>query len=117
MRAKPLRGMARGLAGTTSWADTAIGLEAAKMQAAATKILSLLMAWFSIAAGTISSPIAFPALEPAAPELQIEPVASVRQSGALHIGQGEVELLAGTTANIVQGCSQRLRGFGGIHAE
>jgi hypothetical protein len=58
-------------AGTGAWPNDA------NMIAAAVKFLNLCMAGSLVAARSIVSPIAFPALEFAASELQIEPIPAI----------------------------------------
>src|SRR5436853_6172676 len=87
------------------------------MAAAASTFRSVIMVALSITSRPDRSPIALPAGKPSASELQVKPVAAERQCHAFDIGQGEIKLVAGTAANIVQRDAQCGRGLFGIHAE
>src|SRR5438445_10699074 len=87
------------------------------MAAAVSTFRSVIMVALFIASRPDRSPIAFPTGKPSPSELQVQPVAAERQCHALDIGQGEIELAAGTAADIVQRHAQCGGGLFGIHAE
>lgn len=78
------------------------GADDTNISAAAVRFMNLCMAGSLMATRPIGSPIAFPALEFAVSELQIEPIPAIGQGTAFYIGQGEVEFIAGTTPDIIQ---------------
>src|SRR5438552_16989485 len=87
------------------------------MAAAASMFRSAIMVALSITSRPDRSPIARPAGKPSVSELQVKPVAAERQCQAFAIGEGEIKLVAGTAANVVQRHAQCGRGLFGIHAE
>src|ERR1700742_5121678 len=85
-----------------SRASTNAGSDDANMIATAVRFMNLRIAGSLLATRPIVSPIAFPALQFAASKLQIESIPAIRQGAAFHIGQGEVEFIAGTAPDIIQ---------------
>src|SRR5437588_7845636 len=87
------------------------------MAAAASTFRSVIMVALSITSGPDRSPIAFPTGQPSASELQVKPVAAVRQCRAFDIGKRGIEFVAGPPGNIVKRHVHCGRGWLGIHAE
>ena len=63
------------------------------------------------------APIALPAGQPAAPELQIEPVAMRKQSAAADVAERQVDFVARAALDVIERDTERARGVPGLHAE
>src|SRR3954463_1515155 len=61
--------------------------------------------------------VLLPSRQPSVAELQEQAVAMRDQSAAANISQGEIDLVAGTPAHILQRLPQGARGLPGVHAE
>ena len=71
----------------------------------------------SIATWPVRSPVAFPAFELAASELEIESIPPIRQSAAFDVRQGQKHFVTRTAPDIDERRTQGAGGLFRIHAE
>src|SRR6478752_4451462 len=65
----------------------------------------------------VVAPVALPAGQPALAKLQKQPVLLVEQSAAADVAEREEDFLPRPSPDIVERGAERMRGFGGVHAE